>query len=722
MAETATNLSENATTEPTPVAGQKINSFKVGWLFVHEYYTILNKEPWRLHCFYGRNSILIRGNEGQKVMSIVGEQEIREKIKQLNLDNCRVLVTNVDSQSSLNGGIVVQVLGEMSNGNEETSRKFAQTFFLAEQPNGYYVLNDIFRFLNEDDDVNSECDEVDEGAIEESVGNEGGEEDVGSSPTGTLVEEPINVPTIIEEESAVTRTRELSASEVTTSAPNTNETESVPNASLPLMSASVSEGQQQQQPNPSLVASNDTLNASSDKSQGTQVAVGSPSVPANKIPVTNVAVNAQLVYPNKTSVPNAPIIMPFANQASQPYINQQPVAAMVNGPYQNMKQTTNGQIGNASSTYAQRPNAPRPQTVGSGPAFTQTSSSRTQAAGNSPAFAQQLQTSKVASQTVPHTVNGLHTSAPRSISPASQRSVSPVGNDHKPVQNIVNGEPGVVNQSTSLENGQPAVAKPAMNVSDNSEAASVKPASNVVNGENSLSKSTSNVINGEPVPVKSVNDEQITHTNVQSGSDSKKIGTPTVNNANVKDESAANAAQSSGTNQQATQPPPRPQGPQTWASTLFKSSGNTQTEPKPQNVPATLPAQKVQQKPAPQNSHPPQQQARDNRNFRQEGPRGNNRRNSDTNFSIYVKGISQKVSYDQLKSQLSSFGQIKYLDMVYNKSCAFVVFADEESYKECLNRHTLTIANQTLTFEERRPSRNNMNRGGNNKPPRGRGY
>ncbi|CAG8691508.1 15860_t:CDS:2, partial [Dentiscutata heterogama] len=639
--------------------------------------------------------------------------EIQEKIKQLNLDNCRVLVTNVDSQSSLNGGIVVQVLGEMSNGNEETSRKFAQTFFLAEQPNGYYVLNDIFRFLNEDDDVNSECDEVDEGAIEESVGNEGGEEDRGSSPTGTLVEEPINVPTIIEEESVVTHTRETNASEVTTNAPNTNETtESVSSASLPLMSASVSEGQQT---NSSLVASNDTLNASSDKSQGTQVAVGSPSVHANKIPVTNVAVNSQPVYP-KASVPNVPIVMPFANQASSTYINQQqPVAAMVNGQYQNIKQTTNGQIGNASPTYAQRSNTPRPQTVGSGPAYTQTSSSRTQAAGNSPAFAQQLQTSKVASQTVPHTVNGLHMSAPRSISPVSQRSVSPVGNDHKPVQNIVNSDSGVVNQLTSLENGQPAVAKPAVNISDNSETASVKPASNVVNGENPLSKSTSN--NGESAPAKSVvNDEAITHTNVQSGSDSKKIGTSTVNTTNVKDESAANAAQSSGTNQQVTQPPPKPQGPQTWASTLFKSSGSTQTESKPQSVPATLPAQKIQQKPAPQNSYPPQQQqARDNRNFRQEGPRGNNRRNN-TNFSVYVKGINSKVPYEQLKSSLSTFGQIKHLDMVYNKSCAFVVFADEESYKECLNRHTLTVANQNLIFEERRPSRN-VNRGGNNKPP-----
>lgn len=37
----------------------------------------------------------------------------------------------------------------MSN-NGEQWRKFVQTFFLAEQPNGYFVLNDIFRFLKEE--------------------------------------------------------------------------------------------------------------------------------------------------------------------------------------------------------------------------------------------------------------------------------------------------------------------------------------------------------------------------------------------------------------------------------------------------------------------------------------------------------------------------------------------------------------------------------------------
>lgn len=37
----------------------------------------------------------------------------------------------------------------MSNRGEPW-KKFVQTFFLAEQPNGYFVLNDIFRFLKED--------------------------------------------------------------------------------------------------------------------------------------------------------------------------------------------------------------------------------------------------------------------------------------------------------------------------------------------------------------------------------------------------------------------------------------------------------------------------------------------------------------------------------------------------------------------------------------------
>ena len=61
----------------------------------------------------------------------------------------------------MDNGLIVQVLGEMSN-NGGTWQKFSQTFFLAEQPDGYYVLNDIFRFLKEEiePDHDSDHDEM----------------------------------------------------------------------------------------------------------------------------------------------------------------------------------------------------------------------------------------------------------------------------------------------------------------------------------------------------------------------------------------------------------------------------------------------------------------------------------------------------------------------------------------------------------------------------------
>lgn len=78
----------------------------------------------------------------------------------MEIQDCKVRVSNVDSQASFNN-IVVQVIGEMSN-KAAPHRKFVQTFVLAEQPNGYYVLNDIFRYLNEEEE-----EEVEEHTVQE---------------------------------------------------------------------------------------------------------------------------------------------------------------------------------------------------------------------------------------------------------------------------------------------------------------------------------------------------------------------------------------------------------------------------------------------------------------------------------------------------------------------------------------------------------------------------
>ena len=81
---------------------------------------------------------------------LIVSQAINERIKELDIQDCKVRVSNVDSQESFKN-IVVQVIGEMSN-KAAPHRKFVQTFVLAEQPNGYFVLNDIFRYISEDED------------------------------------------------------------------------------------------------------------------------------------------------------------------------------------------------------------------------------------------------------------------------------------------------------------------------------------------------------------------------------------------------------------------------------------------------------------------------------------------------------------------------------------------------------------------------------------------
>ncbi|CAL1699359.1 unnamed protein product [Somion occarium] len=135
-----------------------VNPSEVGWQFVPQYYTFVNKQPHRLHCFYTKASTFIHGTEGEDGKPCFGQQEIHAKITSIGFQDCKVFIHSVDAQSSANGGIIIQVIGEMSN-NGEPWRKFVQTFFLAEQPNGYFVLNDIFRFLKEesvDDDQASD--------------------------------------------------------------------------------------------------------------------------------------------------------------------------------------------------------------------------------------------------------------------------------------------------------------------------------------------------------------------------------------------------------------------------------------------------------------------------------------------------------------------------------------------------------------------------------------
>ncbi|GAA6050287.1 hypothetical protein JCM3770_002772 [Rhodotorula araucariae] len=148
----ATDGADNNSTARSTTA--EADSARIGWAFLSQYYSFLNKDPARLHCFYTKRSTLIHSTEGEDATPCYGQQEIHAKIMSLQLEDCKVYISNVDSQGSAEHGIIVQVIGEMSNANGPW-RKFAQTFFLAEQLNGYFVLNDICRYIKEegDDDV-----------------------------------------------------------------------------------------------------------------------------------------------------------------------------------------------------------------------------------------------------------------------------------------------------------------------------------------------------------------------------------------------------------------------------------------------------------------------------------------------------------------------------------------------------------------------------------------
>ena len=68
-----------------------------------------------------------------------------------NFTNCHTKIHHVDAHATLNDGVVVQVMGLLSN-NNQALRRFMQTFVLAPEgsvANKFYVHNDIFRYQDE---------------------------------------------------------------------------------------------------------------------------------------------------------------------------------------------------------------------------------------------------------------------------------------------------------------------------------------------------------------------------------------------------------------------------------------------------------------------------------------------------------------------------------------------------------------------------------------------
>ncbi|XAR58752.1 hypothetical protein NMG60_11014278 [Bertholletia excelsa] len=132
-----------ATTVQQPVSAQV-----VGNAFVQQYYHIQHKSPALVHRFYQDMSKLGRPEDNGSMSITTTMDAINDKILSLNYGEYRAEIKSVDAQESYNGGVHVLVTGYLA-GKDNLIRNFTQTFFLAPQEKGYFVLNDIFRYVED---------------------------------------------------------------------------------------------------------------------------------------------------------------------------------------------------------------------------------------------------------------------------------------------------------------------------------------------------------------------------------------------------------------------------------------------------------------------------------------------------------------------------------------------------------------------------------------------
>ncbi|KAK6937841.1 Nuclear transport factor 2 domain [Dillenia turbinata] len=122
----------------------------VGNAFVHQYYLILHQSPELVFRFYQDVSKLGRPDNNGVMGSVSSMEKINERLLSLNYGKFRAEIRTVDSQDSLGGGVHVLVTGTLI-GEDDARRSFTQAFFLAPQDKGYFVLNDIFRYVDDAD-------------------------------------------------------------------------------------------------------------------------------------------------------------------------------------------------------------------------------------------------------------------------------------------------------------------------------------------------------------------------------------------------------------------------------------------------------------------------------------------------------------------------------------------------------------------------------------------
>nr|DAD35057.1 TPA_asm: hypothetical protein HUJ06_005697 [Nelumbo nucifera] len=122
----------------------------VGNAFVEQYYLILHHSPELVYRFYQDSSVFSRPEPNGTMSSVTTMQAINDKVLSLDYKDYKAEIETVDAQDSYKDGVIVLVTGCLT-GKDNVRKKFTQLFFLAPQEKGYFVLNDVFRFVDQNE-------------------------------------------------------------------------------------------------------------------------------------------------------------------------------------------------------------------------------------------------------------------------------------------------------------------------------------------------------------------------------------------------------------------------------------------------------------------------------------------------------------------------------------------------------------------------------------------
>lgn len=75
----------------------------------------------------------------------------------------KIEIETADAQESYKKGVIVLVTGSVTL-KDNVKKKFSQTFFLAPQDSGYFVLNDVFTYMEANSSQVASVDSINEGA------------------------------------------------------------------------------------------------------------------------------------------------------------------------------------------------------------------------------------------------------------------------------------------------------------------------------------------------------------------------------------------------------------------------------------------------------------------------------------------------------------------------------------------------------------------------------